>query len=78
MHGHSSPSPLNPHHVVDRCSGAQGVTFQSAFAILNAFKSDDPHMLSLAELARRTGLYKSTILRLLASLEHAWFIRKWN
>jgi DNA-binding IclR family transcriptional regulator len=54
------------------------VTFQSAFAILNAFKSDDPHMLSLAELARRTGLYKSTILRLLASLEHAWFIRKWN
>jgi DNA-binding IclR family transcriptional regulator len=47
-----------------------------AFAILGAFKSDDRHILSLAELARRTGLYKSTILRLLASLEHAGFIRK--
>lgn len=40
-----------------------------AFAILFAFRPDDKG-LSLAELASRTGLYKSTILRLLASLIH--------
>ncbi len=40
-----------------------------AFAILFAFRPDDKG-LSLAELAGRTGLYKSTILRLIASLMH--------
>ncbi len=40
-----------------------------AFAILFAFRSDDKG-LSLAEIAARTGLYKSTILRLIASLTH--------
>jgi len=40
-----------------------------AFAILFAFRPDDKG-LSLAELASRTGLYKSTILRLIASLTH--------
>jgi DNA-binding IclR family transcriptional regulator len=40
-----------------------------AFAILFAFRPDD-RGLSLAELAARTGLYKSTILRLVASLIH--------
>ncbi|QYD73467.1 IclR family transcriptional regulator [Paraburkholderia edwinii] len=40
-----------------------------AFAILFAFRPDDKG-LSLAELAARTGLYKSTILRLIASLTH--------
>jgi DNA-binding IclR family transcriptional regulator len=40
-----------------------------AFAILFAFRPDDDG-LSLAELAARTGLYKSTILRLIASLAH--------
>jgi DNA-binding IclR family transcriptional regulator len=40
-----------------------------AFAILFAFQPDD-RGLSLAELANRTGLYKSTILRLMASLTH--------
>lgn len=46
-----------------------------AFAILGAF---DPgcNCLSLAEIARRTGLYKSTILRLMSSLERAGFIRR--
>ncbi|MBU8544700.1 MULTISPECIES: IclR family transcriptional regulator [Roseomonadaceae] len=39
-----------------------------ALAILGAFRPGDAS-LSLAELAARTGLYKSTILRLLASLE---------
>ena len=46
-----------------------------AFAILHAFGPTDDR-LSLAELSRRTGLYKSTILRLLAALEHGGFVRK--
>ena len=48
-----------------------------AFAILNAFGPGDSR-LSLAELSRRTDLYKSTILRLLGALEHGGFIRKLN
>ena len=46
-----------------------------AFAILNAFGPTDDQ-LTLSELSRRTGLYKSTTLRLLAALEHGGFIRK--
>jgi DNA-binding IclR family transcriptional regulator len=38
-----------------------------AFAILNAFRTSDTS-LSLNEIAQRTGMYKSTILRLIASL----------
>ena len=41
-----------------------------AFHILQAFRMGDD-TLSLAQLAERTGLYKSTILRLLESLERA-------
>lgn len=48
-----------------------------AFAILGAFNIDHEY-LSLAEIARRTGLYKSTILRLIASLEKAGFVRRSN
>lgn len=43
-----------------------------AFAILAAL-ADQAEPLSLADLARRTGLYKSTILRLLASVEAAGY-----
>lgn len=46
-----------------------------AFAILGAFGTHD-RSLTLAELGRRTGLYKSTILRLIASIERAGFIRR--
>ncbi len=46
-----------------------------AFAILGAFGAQD-RSLTLAELGRRTGLYKSTILRLIASIERAGFIRR--
>jgi len=46
-----------------------------AFAILAAFDIDRGS-LPLAELARRTGLYKSTILRLISSLESAGFVRR--
>jgi len=46
-----------------------------AFALLAAFGPTDD-MLTLTELSRRTGLYKSTVLRLLAALEHGGFVRK--
>lgn len=44
-------------------------TLDRAIAILAAFTETEP-ILSLSELSRRTGLYKSTLLRLLASLQH--------
>jgi DNA-binding IclR family transcriptional regulator len=46
-----------------------------AFAVLAAFGPHD-RSLTLAELGRRTGLYKSTILRLIESIERAGFIRR--
>lgn len=46
-----------------------------ALTLLSAFKSGDAS-LSLTELAERTRLYKSTVLRLLASLEHARFVQR--
>ena len=48
-----------------------------AFAILNVFGPTDDK-LTLAELSRRTNLYKSTVLRLLGALEHGGFVRKLN
>ena len=46
-----------------------------ALTLLAAFQAGD-RALSLGQLAERTGLYKSTVLRLLASLEHARLIQK--
>lgn len=46
-----------------------------ALTLLSAFRSGDS-ALSLVELAQRTQLYKSTVLRLLASLEHARLVQK--
>lgn len=46
-----------------------------AFALLGAFGPTDER-LTLTELSKRTGLYKSTVLRLLAALEHGGFIRR--
>ena len=48
-----------------------------AFALLGAFAPEDER-LTLTELSRRTGLYKSTVLRLLGALESGGFIRKWD
>ncbi|MDX2103877.1 MAG: IclR family transcriptional regulator [Alphaproteobacteria bacterium] len=48
---------------------------ERAFSILGAFREEEPH-LSLVELSRRTGLYKSTILRLAASLERCGYLRR--
>lgn len=46
-----------------------------ALSLLSAFSAGDAS-LTLADLAGRTGLYKSTALRLLASLEHAHLLQK--
>ncbi len=43
--------------------------------MLSAFQPGD-QALTLAQFALRTGLYKSTVLRLLASLEHARWIHR--
>src|SRR5437868_6846147 len=45
-----------------------------ALSLLGAFRSGDT-TLSLVELADRTRLYKSTVLRLAASLEHARLVQ---
>ena len=55
---------------------AHGVAaLDRAVAILNAFTTVD-RSLSLAEIAARTGLYKSTILRLAASLTRAHLLER--
>lgn len=46
-----------------------------AFTILGAFTHDRP-VQSLAEIARNTGLYKSTILRLMGSLEAYGYVHQ--
>jgi DNA-binding IclR family transcriptional regulator len=54
-------------------SGAASV--DKAMSLLAAFRSGDTS-LALGELAERTQLYKSTVLRGLASLEHAGFVQR--
>src|SRR5690349_10931209 len=46
-----------------------------ALSLLTAFRTGES-ALTLAELAERTRLYKSTALRLLASLEHARLLQR--
>lgn len=57
---------LEPRAAEDREPGVAAV--DRALSILGAFR-DGERALTLSQLAGRTGLYKSTILRLLASLE---------
>ena len=57
-------------------AGAAGVAaVDRALAILDAFTDKDAK-LSLAELAKRTGLYKSTVIRLAKSLEKARYLHR--
>lgn len=68
----------NANAAADDSETSSGVAvLDRAFAILNAFGPSDVR-LTLTELSRRTGLYKSTVLRLLGALEHGGFIRKLN
>ncbi len=62
---------LADHHAAP--GGAASV--DRALTLLAAFRAGDA-TLTLAELALRTGLYKSTVLRLLASLEHARLVQR--
>ncbi len=48
---------------------------EKALSLLNCFNEEE-RILTLAELSKKTGLYKSTILRLLKSLERFGFIRR--
>lgn len=57
------------HAVADTATGGVAAV-DRAFAIVAAI-SDSTNAMSLAELSRATGFYKSTILRLIASLERA-------
>lgn len=54
---------------------AQGgaASVDRALTLLSAFRAGDAG-LALADFAERTQLYKSTVLRLLASLEHARYV----
>lgn len=51
------------------------VAVDRALFVLSVFREGDT-ALGLAELALRSGLYKSTLLRLLASLEHARLVQR--
>ena len=55
--------------------GATGgvAAVERALSILDAFTDQDPQ-LSLAELAKRTSMYKSTVLRLARSLENYGYL----
>ena len=55
--------------------GATGgvAAVERALSILDAFTDEDPQ-LSLAELAKRTSMYKSTVLRLARSLENYGYL----
>ena len=63
--------------VADENAAPGGVAaVDRALSVLAAFRDGDV-ALSLAEIADRTRLYKSTVLRLLASLEHGgWMMRQ--
>ncbi|MFD2753980.1 IclR family transcriptional regulator [Comamonas terrae] len=63
--------------VADENAAPGGVAaVDRALSVLAAFRDGDV-ALGLAELAERTRLYKSTVLRLLASLEHGgWVVRQ--
>jgi DNA-binding IclR family transcriptional regulator len=59
-----------------RDASSDGVAaVERALAILDAFTERD-RALTLAELARRTGYYKSTLLRLAASLEKRGYLTR--
>jgi DNA-binding IclR family transcriptional regulator len=70
----SNQSPLEDEPSAPAAEGGVAAV-DRAFAILSAFDVGS-NSLPLAEIARRTGLYKSTILRLMSSLERAGFIRR--
>ena len=70
------PRKAQTESVSDRDAAPGGAAaVDRALSLLAVFQPGD-EALSLADFAARTGLYKSTVLRLLASLEHAALIRR--
>ena len=67
--------PTTPSLADDHAAPGGAAAVDRALSLLAAFGADDGP-LSLAELATRTGLYKSTALRLLASLVHARLLQR--
>lgn len=59
----------------DRPAPGGAAAVDRALTLLSAFRTGDV-CLTLVELAERTRLYKSTALRLLASLEHARLVQR--
>ncbi len=55
------------------CPDDQVIAVRRAVDVLNAFSLDDTH-LSMAELVRRTALAKTTVLRLVRTLEACGFL----
>src|SRR3954466_4474763 len=64
-----------PSHADHHAAPGGAAAVDRALSLLLAFRQGDK-ALTLAELAARTGLYKSTCLRLLASLEHASMVAR--
>jgi DNA-binding IclR family transcriptional regulator len=70
------PRKAKNESVADANAAPGGVAaVDRALALLAAFRGTDS-ALGLADLAARTQLYKSTVLRLLASLEHARLVQR--
>ncbi|HEY0293951.1 MAG TPA: IclR family transcriptional regulator [Bordetella sp.] len=62
--------------LADQNAASGGVAaVDRALSLLDAFSLTAP-LLTLAEIAHRTQLHKSTVLRMLASLEHAHLVQK--
>lgn len=62
--------------LADQNAAAGGIaTLDRALSLLGAFTKAEP-ALTLAQLAERTSLYKSTVLRMLASLAHAHLVQR--
>lgn len=70
------PRPPTQPALADANAAPGGVAaVDRALSLLDAFRPGD-RSLALTELALRTGLYKSTALRLMASLQHAGLLRQ--
>jgi len=62
--------------IADQNAAEGGIaTLDRALSLLGAFTASTP-VLGLAELSERTQIYKSTVLRMLASLEHANLVHR--
>jgi DNA-binding IclR family transcriptional regulator len=66
---------LQPSLADEHAAPGGAAAVDRALTLLGAFRAGDG-ALTLAELAERTRLYKSTVLRLLASLEHARLLQR--